>query len=75
MGKITPFDTAPTWCPARPTRGSPLATDGGDSTWTTRSTAPMSMPSSRLDVATTAGSRPSFRAFSMPARSSLETDP
>ena len=25
-----PRDTAPTWCPARPTRCSPLATDGGE---------------------------------------------
>ncbi len=56
FGKTTPVETAPTWCPARPTRWSPEATEGGDSTWTTRSTAPMSMPSSRLEVATTAGS-------------------
>ena len=35
-------------------RCSPLATDGGASTWITRSTAPMSMPNSRLEVATTA---------------------
>ena len=52
---------------ARPGRSrcSPLATDGGDSTWTTRSTAPMSMPSSRLEVATTAGSRPVFSSSSI----------
>ena len=62
---------------ARPGRSAAgrSATLGGDSTWTTRSTAPMSMPSSRLEVATTAGSRPDFSASSIWARSSLETDP
>ena len=75
LGKTTPEETAPTWWPARPTRCSPEATDGGDSTWTTRSTAPMSMPSSRLEVATTAGSRPALRSSSTWARCSLETDP
>ena len=48
---------------------------GGDSTWMTRSTAPMSMPSSRLEVATTAGSRPALRSSSTSARCSLETEP
>ena len=64
FGKITPRDTAPTWCPARPTRCRPAATEGGDSTCTTRSTAPMSMPSSSEDVATTAGRRPAFSSSS-----------
>ena len=75
FGRRTPVETAPTWCPARPTRWSPEATDGGASTWITRSTAPMSIPSSRLDVATTARSRPVFRSSSMWARCSLLTDP
>ncbi|CAM5309380.1 hypothetical protein SGRI78S_01034 [Streptomyces griseus subsp. griseus] len=75
FGKTTPVETAPTWCPARPTRWRPEATEGGDSTWTTRSTAPMSMPSSRLEVATTAGSRPALRSSSTCARCSLETEP
>ena len=75
LGNSTPRLTAPTWCPARPTRCSPAATVGGDSTWTTRSTAPMSMPSSRLEVATTAGSRPLFSASSTMARCSRETEP
>ncbi len=75
LGKTTPVDTAPTWWPARPTRWSPEATEGGDSTCTTRSTAPMSMPSSRLEVATTAGSRPAFRSSSTWARCSLDTEP
>ena len=56
-------------------RCSPLATLGGASTQATRSTAPMSMPSSRLDVATTAGSRPDLSASSICARSSLDTEP
>ena len=75
LGKITPRETSPTWWPARPVRCSPLATDGGDSTWTTRSTEPMSMPSSRLDVATTAGSRPAFSASSIWVRSCRDTEP
>ncbi len=75
LGKTTPVETAPTWCPARPTRWRPEATEGGDSTWTTRSTAPMSMPSSRLEVATTAGRRPALRSSSTRARCSLDTEP
>ena len=75
FGKITPRETAPTWWPARPTRCRPLATLGGASTWTTRSTAPMSIPSSRLLVATTLGSCPVFSSFSIRARCSLETEP
>ncbi len=69
------LEISPTWCPARPMRCSPLATDGGDSTCITRSTAPMSMPSSRLDVATTQRSRPDFRSSSTSARCSLLTEP
>ncbi len=65
LGKNTPRETSPTWWPARPVRCRPLATDGGDSTWMTRSTAPMSMPSSRLEVATTAGRWPAFSASSI----------
>ena len=49
--------------------------DGGHSIWTTRSTAPMSMPSSRLLVATTQGSRPRLRSSSISARCSLDTEP
>ena len=75
FGMSTPRLVAPTWCPARPTRCSPDATDGGDSTCTTRSTAPMSIPSSRDDVATTAGRRPALRSSSMRRRRSRLTDP
>ena len=58
FGKMRPFDTAPSSWPARPTRWRPRATDFGDSTWMTRSTAPMSMPSSSDDVATRHGIAP-----------------
>ncbi len=75
LGSSTPRDTSPTWWPARPTRCRAEATDGGDSICTTRSTAPMSMPSSRLEVATTQGSRPPLRSSSISARCSLDTEP
>ena len=58
FGKTIPSLTASTWWPARPMRCMPLATDGGASIWMTRSTAPMSMPSSSDEVATSAGMRP-----------------
>ena len=75
LGNTTPVDTAPTWWPARPTRCRPEATLGGASTWMTRSTAPMSMPSSRLDVATTQGSTPPFSSSSTSVRCSRDIDP
>ena len=75
LGNTTPRKTAPTWWPARPIRCSPDATLGGASTWTTRSTAPMSMPSSRLDVATTQGSSPAFSSSSTRVRCSRAIEP
>src|SRR5205085_1111524 len=60
LGKIRPRETSPTLWPARPMRCRPRETDLGDSTWRTRSTAPMSMPSSSDEVATRQGSRPDF---------------
>ncbi len=75
FGKITPLLGAPTWWPARPTRWRPRATLVGLSTWMTRSTAPMSMPSSRLEVATSAGSRPALSSSSMKTRCSRATLP
>src|SRR5215212_1133161 len=45
LGKTMPRLTAPTWWPARPIRWRPDATELGASTWMTRSTAPMSIPS------------------------------
>jgi hypothetical protein len=53
----------------------PDATEGGASIWITRSTAPMSMPSSSEDVATTHGSRPDLSASSTELRCSLDIDP
>ena len=75
FGKILPTLGSPTWCPARPTRWIPRATDPGDSTSTTRSTVPMSMPSSRLEVATMPRSRPSFSSDSTCTRCSRASEP
>ena len=51
------------------------ATAPGDSTWMTRSTAPMSMPSSRLEVATRPRSSPRFSWSSMTTRCSRASEP
>ena len=75
LGKMRPRLTSPTEWPARPIRWSPRATDFGDSTWITRSTAPMSIPSSRDDVATRHGSSPAFSISSTTSRSSRARDP
>ena len=61
LGEEAAERRASTWWPARPTRCRPAATDLGDSTCTTRSIAPMSMPSSSDDVATSAGRRPGLQ--------------
>ena len=61
LGKKRPDEASPTLCPARPTRCRPAATDLGDSICTTRSTAPMSMPSSSDEVATSAGQPPGLQ--------------
>ena len=57
-----PRETSPTEWPARPMRCMPDATEGGASIWMTRSTAPMSMPSSSDEVATIAGSVAALQA-------------
>ena len=75
FGKIRPRLTSPTLCPARPIRCSPRATDFGDSTWITRSTAPMSIPSSSEEVATRHGSSPAFSSSSTTVRSSRASEP
>ncbi len=75
MGKIRPRLTSPTEWPARPIRCRPRATDLGDSTWMTRSTAPMSIPSSRLEVATRHGSSPALSISSTTVRSSRASEP
>ncbi len=74
-GYTSPVDVPPTWWLARPMRCSALATEGGAATWITRSTSPMSMPSSRLEVATTQRRLPSFSDCSISRRCSLDTDP
>ena len=75
FGKIRPRDGSPTEWPARPIRCSPLATEPGDSTWMTRSTAPISIPSSSEDVATMPRSVPDFRASSTSSRCSRASEP
>ena len=75
LGKMRPFETSPSEWPARPTRCRPRVTDFGDSIWTTRSIAPMSIPSSRDEVATRQGSSPDFSSSSTSARSSWLSEP
>ena len=75
FGKILPVLGSPTWWPARPMRCRPRETEPGDSTSTTRSTVPMSMPSSRLLVATMPRSRPALRSDSTCSRCSRDSDP
>ncbi len=66
---------APSRWPLRPIRCRPLATDGGASICTTRSMAPMSMPSSREEVATSARNVPAFSRSSTSSRCSRASDP
>ena len=75
FGMMTPLEVPPTAWPERPTRCSPEATDGGAPICTTRSIAPISMPSSSDEVATSARSRPALSASSISARRSLATEP
>ena len=75
FGKKRPREACPTECPARPTRCRPAATDLGDSICTTRSTAPMSMPSSSEEVATSAGRSPRFSMSSTSSRCSRAIEP
>ena len=72
---MIPLLTAFTWWLARPMRCIPLATEGGASIWMTRSIAPMSMPNSSDEVATSAGIRPAFRASSISRRCSRDSEP
>ena len=53
-GKTRPFGRPEMVCPDRPTRWSSVAMRWGDPIWQTRSTCPMSMPSSSEAVATSA---------------------
>ena len=58
LGKILPRLTSPTLWPERPIRCRPRLTAPGDSTCTTRSIAPISMPSSNELVAISPFSSP-----------------
>src|SRR5688572_4589558 len=75
FGKMMPALVAPAWWPERPMRWSPLATEGGASICTTRSMAPMSMPSSSEDVATSALMRPALSRSSTSLRDSRASEP
>jgi hypothetical protein len=75
LGKTTPREMRPSAWPARPTRCKPAATVGGASIWMTRSTAPMSMPSSSELVATMHGRLPALSRSSMPRRWSCASEP
>ena len=74
-GSMVAFERRPTPWPARPTRCSPRATLPGDSTCTTRSTAPMSMPSSIELVATMPRSLPALSSSSISTRCSRAIEP
>ena len=69
-GRCGPSRSAPSSWPARPIRWRPRATDFGYSTWITRSTAPMSMPSSSDEVATRHGISPRLSSSSTSTRCS-----
>ena len=59
-GKSRAFGTPPTWWLARPARCRNVAIERGEPSWHTRSTSPMSMPSSSDAVATSTLSSPRF---------------
>jgi ATP-dependent Lhr-like helicase len=75
FSELRPRETSPSPWPARPTRWRPRVTDFGDSTWITRSTAPMSIPSASDEVATRHGSCPDFSSSSTTVRSSWASEP
>ena len=75
VGKKVPRLTAPTRWPARPTLWTAEATDGGDWTRTTSSSAPISIPSSSEFVATMALRAPDLSRVSTSRRSSFESEP
>ena len=78
--RARPGTRGPSACPAtvwpeRPTRCSSVAMRCGDPIWQTRSTWPMSMPSSSDAVATSARSCPVFSRVSASSRFSFERLP
>src|SRR5208282_4762439 len=67
--KNRPLGTAPRQWPDRPTRCKATAIERGELMWHTRSTVPMSMPSSSEAVATSTFTWPSFSLRSASRRS------
>ena len=70
-GNSRPLGVPSTAWPERPTRCRKLAIERGEPSWQTRSTSPMSMPSSSEAVATSAFSSPRLRRCSASSRCSL----
>ena len=70
-GKTRPLGRPLTVWPERPTRCSRVAMRCGEEIWQTRSTWPMSMPSSSDAVATSTFNRPSRNLASASRRTSL----
>ena len=70
-GNSRPFGSRPSPWPERPTRCSSAAITRGEPSWHTRSTSPMSMPSSSEDVATSALSSPALSRSSARSRCSF----
>ena len=75
LGNIRPRLSSPTAWPARPTRCRPRTAEPGASTSRTRSTLPMSIPSSSELVATMQRRRPALRDSSISRRCSWEMLP
>ena len=75
LGSKTPRGTPPTPWLARPMRCRPEATLVGASIWMTRSTAPMSIPSSSDEVATIALRSPLLSRSSIAVRFSRASEP
>src|SRR5207302_11003290 len=71
----TPCEVLARLCPDLPTRWTRLLTCRGDMYWTTRSTEPMSIPSSRVLVQTSPLIWPALNASSARPRSSSGSEP
>ena len=74
-GKSRPLGVPRTVCPERPTRCRNVEIQRGEPIWHTRSTCPMSMPSSSDAVATSAFRLPARSRSSASRRASLERLP
>ena len=74
-GNSRPFGVPVIVCPDRPTRWISVAMALGEPIWQTRSTEPMSIPSSREAVATRAFSAPAFSRCSASCRCSFDMLP